>query len=273
MSDKVENKMLSDEEYMKYLEEIKEYYELKKKFAKQQEVYKSKIINSIDSIENKKKLYAKKKYICISCKKEGGTIFNESSTMLKATCGNIKEPCDLNIEIVKMKQQMLDDEFIDINNKIKDIKNKIISTKMDVIFNYIDEDKAVENFENFKKELDNYQESYNKLFNILNIIIDDPEKNKLLNEKLIEHASEINNLKELMNLYKTSNDIKYLKEAIDLYNSNIKPLDNTIRELKYKYNNIEIQPNTSSKDIYEKDIILIQDEYNIKNLEIIKFPD
>ena len=74
-------------------------------------------------IENKKKLYAKKKYICISCKKEGGTIFNESSTMLKATCGNIKEPCDLNIEIVKMKQQMLDDEFIDINNKIPANKN------------------------------------------------------------------------------------------------------------------------------------------------------
>tara|TARA_B100001093_G_C26835107_1_gene1017965 strand:+ start:2124 stop:2945 length:822 start_codon:yes stop_codon:yes gene_type:complete len=273
MSEKLEKKILSDEEYMKYLEEIKEYYELKKKFTKQQEIYKSKIINSKDSLENKKKLFAKKKYVCVNCGNEGGTIFSESNNMLKATCGNIKSPCTLNIEIVKMKKQMVNDEFILINNKITDIKNKIIATKMDVLFNYIDEDKAVEDFDNYKKELDNYQEIYNELYNLLNIITNNPEKKSALNEKLLEHAIEVNNLKEFITLYKKTNESKYLQEAMELYNSNIKPLDLLIRDLKYNHNTIEILPDTSTKGIYEKNIVLIQDEYNIKNLEIIKFPE
>ena len=68
-------KQISEDEYLKYLDEVKEYYDLKTKFTKQKSILKNKIISSNNSIENKKLQFAKLKLKCVNCNKEGGTIF------------------------------------------------------------------------------------------------------------------------------------------------------------------------------------------------------
>ena len=263
------NKKISEDEYLKYLDEIKEYYDLKTKFTKQKSILKNKIISSNNSIENKKLQFAKLKLKCVNCNKDGGTIFKETDKLLQATCGNVKEPCDLNIQIVKMSQTMLDKELININNKIKIIKNKIVTTKLNFLFNYIEEAKAVELFDNYKKLLNNYQEIHNNLFNDYTSVVNNIDKKNLLNTKTLENIDNINNYKEFINLYKETDDKKYLSDAIDLYNNNIKLLDKDIRELKYNINNIEIKNNDDVNILYDTLYVLIQKEFDLKDLEII----
>lgn len=262
-------KQISEDEYLKYLDEVKEYYDLKTKFTKQKSILKNKIISSNNSIENKKLQFAKLKLKCVNCNKEGGTIFKETDKLLQATCGNVKEPCDLNIQIVKMTQTMLDKELININNKIKIIKNKIVTTKLNFLFNYIEEAKAVELFDNYKKLLNNYQEIHNNLFNDYTSVVNNIDKKNLLNTKTLENIDNINNYKEFINLYKETDDKKYLNDAIDLYNNNIKLLDKDIRELKYNINTIEIKNNDDANILYDTLYVLIQKEFDLKDLEII----
>ena len=260
---------LNYEEYKKYLEEIKNYYRLKNKYLLQKKILKDKIIVSSESLDVKKKLYAKQKILCVNCLKEGGTIFSETNKMLKATCGNVSNPCDLNIEIVKMNSFFVDDYLKSLNSKIDDLKNKIIHTKLDYFFKYIDEDKVVEVFEESKDLLNITQEKYNEYFSYYNSIINNNRRTNLLNDKLNEFYNYINEYKELIKLYKQTNNSVYFKEAIDLYINNIKILDNSIRYLKYKHIYINYEQDTHNEDKF----FLIQKKYNIADLEIINFTE
>jgi hypothetical protein len=190
----LENK-LSDEEYKNYLEELNKYYKLKNKYLSQKNLLKNKIIASNEPIDIKKKHYAKLKFKCVNCLKEGGTIFSETNKMLKATCGNVSNPCNLNIEIVKMESYFVNNYLKSLNSKINDLKNKIIHTKLDYFFKYIDEDKAVEVFEELKDLLNSVQEKYNEYFLYYNSVINNNEKNNLLTANLNDYYKYINEYK------------------------------------------------------------------------------
>ena len=86
----------------KYLEALKNYYELKKVYEKQYYQKKLNIIKQTNlSTKEKKQKFQEMKKLCINCKKEGGTIFTNKNNTLKALCGNESNPCKLNIELQK----------------------------------------------------------------------------------------------------------------------------------------------------------------------------
>tara|TARA_B100000927_G_scaffold226673_1_gene186378 strand:+ start:16913 stop:17707 length:795 start_codon:yes stop_codon:yes gene_type:complete len=258
-----QKEVLQESDYSKYLEELKTYYNMKKTYIKTKETVINKLINSNDSIESKKKIFSKQKFKCINCGEFGGTIFFENNKILRATCGNTIKPCNLNLEIIKMNPVLITSELKNTNNSLINKKKEIILTKLDFLFNYIEEDKAVELFENLKSELTTLQEKYNDLFSLYTSIVSNPDNEELLNQKIIEIDSLVNNFKEYIKLFKETEETSYLKDAIFLYTSKIKSLNEYISTLKYKYNSIE------SDETYK---YLIQNKYNIKNLELIKKP-
>lgn len=263
MEQSLQKELLQETDYSKYLEELKTYYNLKKTYTKTKETMINKLINSKDSIEAKKKLFSKQKFKCINCGEFGGTIFFENNKILRATCGNTIKPCDLNLEIIKMNPVLITDEIKHTNTSLINKKKQIITTKLNFLFNYIEEDKAVESFENFKSELSILQEKYNDLFSLYESITNNPDTQELLNQKIIDINSLVNDFKEFIKLFKETEETSYLKDALFLYTSKIKSLDEYITTLKYKYNSIE------SDDTYK---YLIQNKYNIKNFELIKKP-
>jgi hypothetical protein len=263
MEQSLKKKLVQETDYSKYLEELKTYYNLKKTYTKTKETKINKLINSKDSIETKKKLFSKEKFKCINCHQIGGTIFFENNKILRATCGNTTKPCDLNLEIIKMSPVLITNELKDTNISLINKKKQIIITKLDFLFNYIEEDKAVESFENFKSELNTLQEKYNDLFSLYSSITSNPDTEEHLNQKIIEIDSLVNEFKQFIKLFKETEETSYLKDALFLYTSKIKSLDEYITTLKYKYNSVE------SDDTYK---YLIQNKYNIKNLELIRKP-
>ena len=245
-----------------YFEQLKSYYNLKQKYTKQKDSAINKIINdkSID-IDMKKKLLAKEKFKCVNCGKYGGTIFNETSLLLRATCGNAEAPCKLDMKIKKKNYELLLKSIDDITQEINLTKKNIISTKLDFLFKYIEEDSAVEQFETMKTEMNRLQENYNTMIINYKNITDNKEMNNLIDEKNVENEKFKNEYSNYIDLFKTTNEIRYLKDAVSIYVSKIKNLDKEIIELKYKYNSIETDDNGK---------YLIQDKYNLYDLEIEK---
>lgn len=251
----------NDTIYNKYLDDLKKYYILKNKYNKIKETFKNKLLNSKDTLEVKKKLYAKKKFACVNCKQEGGTIFIENEDGMKATCGNIQKPCNLNIIVAKCNIKNIELMLIDYNNKLASIKKEISLLKIKFLFGYLEEDKAVEVFEIKKNELKSLQESYNNLLMLYNSIVNDEDKNNLIQSKLLEQHNYINEYKEFMKIFRESKEKKYLNDAINVYNTKIKEVNKTLIELKYKVNNIEIDEDNIST--------LIQKKYYTNDLEIL----
>ena len=64
-------------------------------------------------------------------------LFFENNKLLRATCGNTTNPCNLNIEIVKMNSIFIHKELNNIIISIIDKKKQIILTKLSFLFNYI----------------------------------------------------------------------------------------------------------------------------------------
>lgn len=264
MNETITQSLIDNDMYSKYLDEVKEYYTLKEKYMSNKNSFINKIISQDNSIDVKKKLFSKQQYKCINCKQSGGTIFNETNKMLKAICGNVSTPCSLKIEIVKMSPLMVNKEMLDINYNLNEIKKSIILTKLDFLFNYIEEDKAIENFDALKEKLNLYQEKYNEIYFLYKNITHNDEYKDILNLKNIEHNNLVNEYKEFINIYKNSSDIKYLREAVNLYISKIIDLDKNIIETKYKHLSVYNCENINK---------LVQEKYNIKDLELIKKPN
>ena len=97
-----------------------------------------------------------------------------------------------------------------------------------------------------------------------NSIVDNPETEKLINEKLEEHSRLENVHKQFIKLYTETNETQYLKDAILVYTDKLKQLDEFILNLKYKHNYIEFRDDMK---------YLHQDKYVLTDLEVIKKPN
>ena len=264
MTDSFKKDLVQDSDYTKYLEELKEYYSLKKKYNGHKQTFINKLINSKDSsIDTKKKIASTYKPKCVNCGKLGGTIFTESSKMLRATCGNTSSACDLNIAVVKMNASLINKDLEKANLLLNNKKKDIVLTKLDYLFKYIAEDKAVELFEQHNNDRAAIQENYNNLLMMYNSIVDNPETEKLINEKLEEHTELVNKHKRFMKLYNQTNETGYLNDAVLVYKNELKQLDEFILNLKYPHNSIEFDDDMK---------YLHQDKYVLTDLEVIKKP-
>ena len=246
---------IDSDEYKLYLESCNDYYKLKNKYQNNIDTKKQKIKTSANQ-KNLPLSYIKKniallEFNCIKCKKKGGTIFKESEDLLEAVCGNKTKQCNLNIKINKLKTENLEDKIINMNNDINNIKDKIIEFKTNFLFNFLEEDYLVEQFNILNTNLNENMENFLKTkqqYNSINIEI----KNK---NNLLEYKKEldilISDYKNIYNVYLIENDKKYLEQAFDLYLSKIKPLTNTIKNITYKYNYVDKIENESTELYYK----------------------
>lgn len=259
---------IDSDKYKKYLEECNDYYKLKNKYQNTINNKKEKI-KTHAAKENLPISYIKKniallEFNCIKCKKKGGTIFKESEEFLEAVCGNKTKQCNLNIKINKLKTENLEDKIIIMDKDINNIKDKIIEFKTNFLFNFLEEDYLVEQFNILNTNLNENMEKLLNLkqqYNTINSEI----KNK---DKLLENKKEldilISDYKNIYNVYLIENNKKYLEQAFELYLSKIKPLTNTIKNITYKYNYIDKIDNESN-DLYYK-LIQKKNIYNDYNI-------
>jgi hypothetical protein len=242
-----------------YYKDLQEYYKLKNNY----DSTKQKKLNELagtygKDYDQKKHNFARLKFKCINCKQDGGTLFTETSDLLRATCGNSVKPCKLDLAIKRKKFVHIAEKLGSTKQDVEKYKKNIITTKLDFLFNYIDEEKAIELFELLKQQLNNSQENYINLLTLYNSIRHNEELMNLIQEKILDFETNKKLYSEALELYKSSGQIMYLKNAMDIYKTKLSLLGNEIMNLKYKSSYIE----KNDQDQY----IYFQNSYNLEDL-------
>jgi hypothetical protein len=257
-------------ENTKINEAIYNFYKLKKDYeTNYYEKYVKPIVESNKSIREKKSQFQKlPKAKCINCRRNVGTIFsikaNEKLTYHKysATCGDISDPCPLNIQIQMPNVETFDhilQENVSSTGTVENVKKSIIKAKNDLLFGYIQEKNAFELFENLTNQLKKESELFDFYLEKYIMAYDSPERIELLNKKKVELEMNIQELQNMMDEFNKSGNEQYVHNAVESYVNNMIPQLKEIQELTYAYNKVEYIDDT---------YILVQKKNTLEQLDV-----
>ena len=179
---------------------------------------------------------------------------------MRATCGNTYSPCKLDLSIERKKFVPITEKLLTTHKNLENYKKNIITTKLDFLFNYIEEEKAIELFETLKQHLNNSQESYNNLVNLYNSITNNEELKQLIQEKIQDFEINKKQYSDAVELFKSTGEISYLKSAVEIHNTKLSIIGDELMKLKYKSSYIE----KNERDQF----IFFQNNYNLEDLII-----
>ena len=249
---------------------INEYYKLKNKYEEENNKNKKKIIGDPSlSWREKRSDFQKLVPKCINCKRPGGTIFStkfynkykkefNEFRQLKAICGVILDPCELNITINVGKFNLLSNIVTECENEMTEIKNQIINYKNKLLFGFMDTEQALDNFNKLREHLSEYTSIY-QLFleNYLNIV-DNSEEKRTLKENIEKSFDFIESIKQNITDFNKTNNVQLVRDVVTIYEHSLKPVLVQIMNLKYRENFV-----WHNEDTYH----LIQRPHSIKDLE------
>ena len=232
--------------------EIDDFYKLKAKYNERLSKIKQKIKNKETlTKKDKQKEFKNTQFKCINCNKPGGTLFEIKNNKLRAICG-ASNKCDLNINIDKSTYYNVRDEKTNFEEQINLIKTDIIKTKLDFLFNYIEESEVIKEFNIQKEDLNIFSKGLVVTKKEYIEIVDNIEKNNLLKESIIALHEKIIEIKDLEKNYLETRNTQLIEDIINIYKMDIIPLNKKIRDLKYSYYNIVKQ----GKDDNEINIVV-----------------
>ena len=252
-------------------EAISNYYKLKFQYESKIQDFKRKILgNTSLTKKEKRSRFSKFVFKCINCKRNGGSIFSNKNRTLKAVCG-ASPPCKLNIEIEHGEYTSRENAVKILSENFEKLKTSIIRTKLDLLFNYIDESSAVKNFEEKKKELNEAGEMYRFFLTDTLLITDNPSKFNNIETATSRFYLYIQELQILMKDFNTEQNEELINDAVELYKSKILPTADRIRNLKYAYNAVEYDEKNNTYHLIQNPYTIVQLEKNIgQTIKIIK---
>ena len=142
-----------------YVDVLNEYYRYKHDYDERYEEQKNAIKESETMTMQQKRakiMQLKRNRKCVSCGQTGGTHFTNEDGVLRAQCGNRTQPCSLRIEIIKGKFMNLEDLANASLENAEVLKDNIIKTKLDLLFNYTTEEEALRQFETDRAALNQH---------------------------------------------------------------------------------------------------------------------
>jgi hypothetical protein len=221
-----------------YFEALKEYFKLKSKYESD---YKNARINAYYNAKKRgigkrgrANEVAKVLPKCASCNRPVGSIFTiTSNKFYVATCGDVQNPCKLNIKLNRGYVSNSRDNII-IENSIEDVKNLVINAKLLSIFKYTDEESSLAKF---KKLMDDYNELYSYQVNSKNVfdkLTYDPEREQLIKRKTEQIYKLVSAIKLLITEYEQEGNPNILKTAVELQVNELNPEIENLRKLKYE---------------------------------------
>ena len=247
----------------KFQDTFNEYYKLKNKYDKTIEKEVAKISTQNISAREKGEKFKSFKKKCVNCGRAGGTIFSQKDTFLVAKCGNIEQPCNLDIKLDRAINENINSKMSILSTNILSEKQKAINLKLDYLFNFKDREDTTKIYETFKKDVIT---NINQLKNVdekYNTIVNNTSKESAIKDKEKQLFNYINDFKTLINSYQQTGNVNYIDNSIETYNNIIKPLAIEIQNLKYEVNYVYF-------DELESVHYLVQKNIKPSNLETVK---
>ena len=245
-----------DEEFM---EKLNEYYNLKCKY----EIKKQNQINTILkddklSMKQKQDKFRKIKTNCINCGRNVGTIFKNEDGILTAICGDNKSLCLLDIKINRGKFVNLEELIYVFQTGVDDLKEEIITTKLDLLFGYEQEATTLSKFNKLKTELTQDLESVMEYKTQFINIVSNLDNKSELSTKMIVFYNKITLIKSTIDEFSETGQIQLIKDMISTYQTELIPLVDELRDLKYQYMAMEYNNDTNTHTLVKK-VFTLQD--------------
>ena len=248
---------------------MEKYYELKQRYEKGVDARKRKIKKNQDlTLKEKRAMIKKIVPRCVNCNKPGGTVFEEKNGMLKAVCAS-KTPCDLNINIKRIRYDNVRDFEIKNDKLIENLKMRIIMTKLDYLFGVNkSKDEIVDKFNTLKAELAVLSEKQLIITTHYGDIISGMNRNPLLNDANLDLAIEIDEIKKIDKEYNDDEQTSYLRTMVEKYLTKIMPLTEQIKKIKYGYYALEHSEFNGGDDNDKiEETLLVANPYRFEQLE------
>lgn len=257
---------------------INEFYRLKDKYETDyNEKFVIPIIKSKKSKKEKRVDYSRlPKPECINCKRNVGTIFSikpdfeEDVRKFVAKCGDIKEPCPLDIQLNYSIRNQLNHSIVSGYKTIEEIKLNIIKEKNNALFF---NKNVMELFEQITDELKNKTESMGFAIETNILRNDNPEKALLIKRNLDEFGKGfILPFKSMIADYMDTSNEEIINQAIGFYINEMLPKLKEIQEMKYSVNFMEYNPNDGSYKLIQYPNSLENGEFFINSDDkVVKF--
>jgi hypothetical protein len=243
--------MANEKQTLTPIEAINEFYRLKNKY---EEDYYDKYVKSIvkdnSNKREKRMAYARlPQHECINCKRNVGTIFtiktNNEELIKKyiAKCGDLNEPCPLDIQINYSIRQQLDKIIVDTLKDIEQIKLDIIQKKNEQLFFNKD---ILMQFGYKVDELKQQTEYAGRAIETNILKNNNPEKHQLLRKTIDEFSKGcILPFKQMIQDFNENTNELVLKRAVDFYINEMIPKLKEIQSLKYDVNMVEYDDTTN----------------------------
>ena len=217
-------------------EALEMYYSLKNKYDEKLYFQKTKILrNKSLSKQKKRELIENLMPGCINCNQKGKTLFTQKDNILIAQCQASKSDgskgCNLDIQIDRgdVEQMFVLNKFM--SEEVNDYREKIIKTKLDLLFGYINESEALNRFNEEKNELEESQSEKNNLLIEFNKIVENKDNKKDIEQLKVDIFVLIDSIKKNL-------EEKNIQDAIDIYINQLMPQLKDLRNKKYVKNEI-----------------------------------
>jgi len=243
--------LIPEEERTKINDAIHGYYSLKEKYNSALEKRRQRLIN--DPVMNWKTLSAQQKAkrlsmikpMCIVCKQDGGSIFTETDGKLKAICGNISQPCGFHIEVNRGKYISLETLMNESLDEVRATKDEIIRMKLDLLFQFINEDELLAQFDAVQHKLQEQMKMYTEFRTYYLSVTDNDDRRKDTATHTRVIAERIAQIKEYMTEFRESEwkNRSIIDDILVLYQQDIEPAFLKLRETKYVYSQVETTEN------------------------------
>ena len=240
-------------------EKLNEFYKLKYEYDKKVHSHINNIIkDKMLNMKQKQDKYRKMKVNCINCGRNVGTIFEHKDGILTSICGDKIAPCNLNIKINRGKYVSLEMLLDVFQTGVDDVKEKIITTKLDLLFGYEQESNTLKIFTALKEELTQDLESLMEYKTKFIEIVSNLDNKQILSTKMTMFYNKVSLIKSTVDEFNETGQIQLIKDMITLYDTELTPLLVDLRNLKYKYMAVEYDLETDTHKLV-RNVFTLQD--------------
>ena len=243
---------------------INDFYKLKRDYESAIDKEVKKLDKEL-SIHEKRREFKKLKPKCIDCNRPVGTLFSikydkdQDGRILSAVCGDRVDPCNLNINIFTGYTETYPEIIKSLENDIKTIKNQIIVDKNKLLFGFINTEQALENFDSYTVLIGEKTERLTSVLELYLNELDNREINETIKTLQGEIYMTIGYIKDAIVSYDKTNNTQFIQDSVNIYVNQLTPKLNQLMNLKYNYNNVELE-----NGVFK----LVQKKTSIEQLEL-----
>jgi hypothetical protein len=246
---------------------MNKFYQLKLKYDDDYKKDKSAFLKKSKNTSWKDVRFELKKIVpkCVNCQRRVGSIFETKvndnfDRVLKAMCGDRKDPCPFDIEINLGITYDLRDLMNENEEETNKFKHQIILDKNDFLFGYIDSEEAVQKFDEIKDEIKGSIETSEYYLSLLNEKTDNVDKKNNLKKIQTEVYTNISNIKKYTDEYKKTHNKQFMDDIARIYYEDMTPRLKEIMEEKYAASYVDQENHMN---------ILVQEPISFESVEYV----